>query len=59
MVQKGVGWLLKETYPRKPEETVAYLIERTGQASRLTLRYAVEKMTPEDKRRVLQREVAL
>ncbi len=53
MVQKGAGWLLKETYPRKPEETVAFLLRQRHAASRLTLRYAAEKMTAEDRRRVL------
>ncbi len=54
MVQKGVGWLLKETYPRKPEETVAFLLRQRHAASRLALRYAAGKMTAEDKRRVLE-----
>lgn len=53
MVQKGVGWLLKETYPKKTAATVDFLSERKAQVSRLTLRYAAEKMTAEDKRRVL------
>jgi 3-methyladenine DNA glycosylase AlkD len=53
MVEKGVGWLLKEAYPKKPRETVAFLVENGTQASRLTLRYAAEKMTPTDRRRVL------
>ena len=35
---------------KRPEATVAFLHERHGQISRLTLRYAAEKMTPEDKR---------
>ena len=52
MVRKGVGWLLKETYPKRPEATVEFLRERHAQISRLTLRYAAEKMTPEDKRKI-------
>jgi len=54
MVQKGVGWLLKETYPRRPRETVALL---TGwpDAPRLMLRYACERMTPADRGRVLRK----
>jgi 3-methyladenine DNA glycosylase AlkD len=55
MVQKGVGWLLKETYPKKPRETVAFLIPHHD-APRLLLRYAAEKMTPADRRLVLRRE---
>jgi len=56
MVQKGVGWLLKETYPKQPIEVVQYLLARPGHGSRLLLRYAAEKMTPTDRRRVMARE---
>lgn len=52
MVQKGVGWLLKETYPRRPREVVKLLTAWPG-APRLMLRYACEKMTPADRARVL------
>jgi 3-methyladenine DNA glycosylase AlkD len=51
MVQKGVGWVLKETYPRRPREVVSFL--RTSQFPRLVLRYAAEKMTAIDRTRVL------
>lgn len=54
MVQKGVGWLLKETYANKPDATVAFLNERKAEASRVTLRYAAEKMSAEDKRMVMK-----
>ena len=53
MVEKGVGWLLKETYPRKPREVVAFLHREGQRASRLTLRYAAEKMTAKDRRKFL------
>jgi len=53
MAQKGTGWLLKETYPPKPRETVRFLEQWKGRTSRLLLRYAAEKMSAEDKRRVL------
>jgi 3-methyladenine DNA glycosylase AlkD len=52
MVRKGVGWLLKETYPRRPREVVRLLTGWSG-VSRLMLRYACEKMTPGDRARVL------
>lgn len=48
MVQKGVGWLLKETYPKRPEETVEFL--RLRNFPRLVVRYAAEKMSTEDRR---------
>jgi 3-methyladenine DNA glycosylase AlkD len=53
MVEKGVGWLLKETYPRRPRETVEFLTLHGHAASRLTLRYAAEKMTSADRAKVL------
>lgn len=53
MVQKGVGWLLKETYPKKPREVVKYLKSNKSRPTRLLLRYAAEKMTAEDRERVL------
>lgn len=53
MVQKGVGWLLKETYPKRPVEVVRFLMARSGKVPRLVLRYAAEKMTRADRARVL------
>jgi 3-methyladenine DNA glycosylase AlkD len=55
MVQKGVGWLLKETYPKKPTEVVRFLLAKRAKTTRLVLRYAAEKMTAADKSRVLAR----
>jgi hypothetical protein len=52
-VRKGVGWLLKETYPKKPVETVRFLLPWAGKASRVVLRYAAEKMIPADRAKVL------
>ena len=46
MVEKGVGWLLKETYPQHPLAVVGFLRENRARFSRTTLRYAAEKMTP-------------
>lgn len=53
MVEKGVGWLLKEAYPKRPREVVAFLVERGGEATRQTLRYAAEKMSVVDRAKVL------
>ncbi len=55
MVQKGVGWLLKETYPKRPGETLDFLDGRRSRAPRLVLRLAAEKMTERDKRWLLQK----
>ena len=53
MVQKGVGWLLKETYPKKPRETMKFLLPWRDRAPRLLLRYAAEKMSAGDKATVM------
>ncbi len=55
MVQKGVGWLLKETYPKKAADVVRFLLANRTKTTRLVLRYAAEKMTAADKARVLAR----
>ena len=47
MVQKGTGWLLKETYPERPEETLEFL--RHHSFPRLVERYAAEKMSRSDR----------
>jgi 3-methyladenine DNA glycosylase AlkD len=56
MVRKGLGWLLKETYPKKPREVVRFLLAHPG-APRLVVRYAAEKMTPADRQTVMRRTV--
>jgi len=53
MVRKGVGWLLKETYPKKPAETMRFLMPFRATAPRLVLRYAAEKMGLADRARLL------
>jgi 3-methyladenine DNA glycosylase AlkD len=47
MVQKGIGWLLKETYPERPEETLEFF--RHHSFPRLVVRYAAEKMSRADR----------
>jgi 3-methyladenine DNA glycosylase AlkD len=53
MVQKGVGWLLKETYPHKPAHVMRFLMPRRQKTTRLVLRYAAEKMSAADRARLL------
>ncbi|HEV2689529.1 MAG TPA: DNA alkylation repair protein, partial [Bryobacteraceae bacterium] len=50
MVQKGVGWVLKETYPRRTLEVLRFLESWRATAPRLVLRYAAEKMSAQDKK---------
>ncbi len=54
MVKKGLGWVLKEAYPKRPKEVVAFLTKRAG-APRLVLRLAAEKMTARHRAAVLGR----
>ncbi len=53
MVQKGVAWILKEAYPKRPREVVAFLDDWRATAPRLLLRIAAEKMTPQHKQWLL------
>ncbi|MBL8174403.1 MAG: DNA alkylation repair protein [Bryobacterales bacterium] len=53
MVQKGVGWLLKETHQTHPSAVVEFLHTQKARAPRLLLRYAAEKMTAAERKRVL------
>jgi 3-methyladenine DNA glycosylase AlkD len=53
MVQKGVGWLLKEASKKHPKEVREYLLRWRMRTSALVLRYASEKL-PTDMR-VLKR----
>jgi 3-methyladenine DNA glycosylase AlkD len=45
MVQKGVGWLLKEAYPAQPNDLTLFLHRQRDRFSPLTLRIAAEKMS--------------
>jgi 3-methyladenine DNA glycosylase AlkD len=53
MVQKGLGWLLRETAKYDPRRTLPYLIKIRGRAPRLVLRTACEKLPGNAKRKVL------
>jgi 3-methyladenine DNA glycosylase AlkD len=53
MVQKGLGWMLREWAKYRPAEAVPVLFEIRERASRLVLRTACEKLGPVDRRRIL------
>jgi len=50
LVQKGYGWMLKEASKKHQEEVFEYIMGRKAEMPRTALRYAIEKM-PEDLRR--------
>jgi 3-methyladenine DNA glycosylase AlkD len=53
MVQKGLGWLLRETAKYDAKKTVPYLMKIRGKAPRLVLRTACETLTPVARKRIL------
>jgi 3-methyladenine DNA glycosylase AlkD len=53
MVQKGLGWLLRETAKFDAKRTVPYLMKIRGRASRLVLRTACETLPATVRKRVL------
>jgi 3-methyladenine DNA glycosylase AlkD len=55
MVQKGLGWLLRETAKFDAKRTVPYLMKIRGKASRLVLRTACETLPAAVKLKVLSK----
>ena len=53
MVQKGLGWLLRETAKADPKRTIPYLMKIRGWAPRLVLRTACETLTPAARKKIL------
>jgi 3-methyladenine DNA glycosylase AlkD len=53
MVQKGLGWLLRETAKADSKRTVPYLMSIRGRAPRLVIRTACETLPPGVRRRIL------
>ena len=54
MVQKGLGWLLRETAKFDAKRTASYLITIKSHAPRLVLRTACETLPPEAKKKILK-----
>ena len=55
MVQKGLGWLLREAAKYDRERTLPLLMKIRDKAPRLVLRTASETLPPKDKRRILSK----
>ncbi len=58
MVQKGLGWLLRETAKADAAKTVPYLVTMRERLPRFVLRTACETLPPEMKARVLGKAAA-
>ena len=54
MVQKGLGWLLREAAKANPDQTVAYLMEVRERLPRFVLRTACETLRAAERLRVLE-----
>jgi len=59
MVQKGLGWLLREAAKANPEQTVAYLMTIRERSPRLVLRTACETLPVATRERVLGKKLAI
>ncbi|HZY24982.1 MAG TPA: DNA alkylation repair protein [Bacteroidales bacterium] len=53
MVQKGYGWMLKAASQANQDEVFYYVMKRKATMPRTSLRYAIEKMSPELKAQVM------
>ncbi len=55
MVQKGYGWLLKEISNTFPDEVFQYVMKHKATMPRTALRYAIEKMPADRKKKAMSR----
>lgn len=55
LVQKGYGWMLKVAGQAHRQEVFAYVMRKRAAMPRTALRYAIEKMPPEMKKRAMMK----
>jgi 3-methyladenine DNA glycosylase AlkD len=55
LVQKGYGWMLKEASKAHQAEIFKYIMTRKDRMPRTALRYALEKMPPELRRKAMEK----
>jgi len=56
MVQKGYGWLLKAETEKHPKEVLAYVVKNKAVMPRTALRYAIEKLSKEQKLQAMEKD---
>lgn len=54
-ILKGVGWMLKTCSRYNPEVIIDYLYKNKDELPRLVLRYASEKLTKEERQKILKK----
>ena len=52
-IRKAIGWVLRETEKRRPDEVIAWLAPRTHRASGVTMREAVRYLPELDASRLM------
>lgn len=55
LIHKAVGWMLRETGKRDRDLLIVFLEQHHRHMPRTTLRYAIEKLSPDERRHWLQR----
>lgn len=55
MVQKGYGWMLKEASNSYPKEVFRYVMKHKSEMPRTALRYAIEKLSPDLRKKAMER----
>jgi 3-methyladenine DNA glycosylase AlkD len=53
LVQKGYGWMLKEISKSEPQQVFEFVMQRKSVMPRTSLRYAIEKLSPELRQRAM------
>lgn len=54
LIHKAMGWMLREAWKRDPEAVEKFMEKNLKQLPRTALRYAIEKMTPEERQNWLR-----
>jgi 3-methyladenine DNA glycosylase AlkD len=49
LIHKAIGWMLREAWKRDPEAVEKFMEKNLKQLPRTALRYAIEKMSPEER----------
>ena len=55
LVQKGYGWMLKEISNKDPMLVFEFVMQRKDHMPRTSLRYAIEKLTPELRQQAMRK----